>query len=488
VGTGRGRGAYPPSYGRWLIAGAAVLALAAVLPAGAAADPMPIPPPTMAGAPPPPAFTGNVELKQRLDADGPLMVAGDRLGKELLQRFYAAHGYRPVWDSRPQVAAALTRAVLASEMQGLDPALFHGPLLATPPANLSPVERDLLLSDAFLGYADALSRGAYPIEQRYDDEDLRPEPVDVVAALDTAIAASDPGQTLTALAPSSPKYKALQRAYAAALAHPPAPPPPAGAAAAREAAKEQAAAERHLRQLAVNLERLRWLPRVMPSDRIVVNTATQMLQMYRDNQPVFTTRVVVGLPDWQTPEFQSTIHSVLFNPPWNVPPSILKKEIEPEMAADPDYLAKHHMRFRGPNRVEQEAGPYSALGRLKFEIDDRYDVYLHDTPERYLFARGYRLVSHGCVRVQNPAVLAGLLLDSPPEAIAKGIAVGYTHARELATPMPVFVVYQTAVPQADGSILYLADPYQRDDEVWDYLHRAGQTPIAQEGAAAQRRG
>jgi L,D-transpeptidase YcbB len=491
VGISTGGGWFRPGGLHRLTAGVASLAIAAGLAGTALADPSPAaaPTPTAAGAPQAP-FTGNVELKQRLDAAGPLVVASERLNRNLLQRFYADHGYRPVWDGRAPVVASLAKAVLAADLQGLDPALFHGAALNAPPANLSPVEHDLLLSDAFLSYADALARGAYPVEQRYDDEDLNPGPIDVVAAFDTAMSAADPGQALTALAPNSPEYQALQRAYVAARSGVAigAPALPERGRAGRERARSEDVEQRHLRQLVVALERLRWLPRVMPRDRIVVNTASQMLVMYRGDESVFTTRVVVGMPDWQTPEFRSTVDSVLFNPPWNVPPSILKKEILPEIAANPDYLAQHHMRYRGPNRVEQEAGPYSALGRLKFEIDDRFDVYLHDTPEKFLFARGYRMDSHGCIRVQNPMVLANLLLDSTPQAIAKGIGVGYTHAQALPAPIPVFIVYETALVEPDGGIRFLADPYQRDDEVWDYLHRAGQMPVAQEGAAAQRKG
>ena len=160
-------------------------------------------------------FTGNVELKARLDAPGKLMVAGERMHGRLLRRFYVAHGYQTVWDSHPVEASRLMRdAVLRASEHGLDPGLFHGAALGDRGPNLSPVERDLLLSDAFLSYADALARGAMPIEDRIDDEDLTPEPVDVAAVLDAAIAAADPAKVIEALAPASPEYEAMRRAYA----------------------------------------------------------------------------------------------------------------------------------------------------------------------------------------------------------------------------------------------------------------------------------
>ena len=159
-------------------------------------------------------FVGNPELKARLDFPGKLTVAGERVHDQLLRRFYTAHGYQTVWTSHPAEASRLWSAVLLAGKHGLDPTLFHSTTLTERGTALSPIERDLLLSDAFLGYADALSRGAMPIEDRADDEDLTPEPVDVVAVLDAAIANPDPPKLIEALAPSSPEYLAMRRAYA----------------------------------------------------------------------------------------------------------------------------------------------------------------------------------------------------------------------------------------------------------------------------------
>ena len=295
---------------------------------------------------------------------------------------------------------------------------------------MSPVERDLLLSDSFLSYADALSRGAMPIEDRADDEDLAPEPVDVVAVLDAAVASPDPAKIIEALAPATPEYVAMRRAYADYRAMPSRP----RRVAAERRFEGAALPEKRVRQLAINLERLRWLPRHMPRDRVVVNAAIARLQLLRDDRPIFTTRVVVGETDKQTPEFQSTIDSVLFNPPWNIPRSIAQQEILPKLAADPNYLTSHHMRFRSNGSIQQEAGRYSALGRLKFEMNDRYDVYLHDTPEKSLFQSAARMMSHGCVRVENPRALAMLLLGQPSQVIEKGIASGRDRSAGAARP------------------------------------------------------
>ncbi len=467
----------------------------ATAPAAAAPEisaPQTAAPDTSAAAPEAPPFDGNAELKARLDAPGRLTVAGERLRGDLLRRFYAARGYKTVWDAHPRQADALWKAVLRADRQGLDPGLFHRTLLTERADALSPVDRDLLLSDATLSYADALSRGAVPIEQRFDDEDLRPEPVDVAAVLDAAIESPDPAKAIEALAPSSPEYRAMLRAYAQYRAA----AEGGGQATAADARKKtvraadgnRAAAEKRARLLQINLERLRWLPRQMPPDRVVVNTAIAELRLYRDNRPVFTTRVIVGQTDKQTPELESTISTVLFNPPWNVPRSIFEEEILPKLRGDPNYLSRHHMRYRGPNSVQQEAGPYSALGRIKFEMPDRYDVYLHDTPERWRFRAADRLVSHGCVRVENPQAFAALVLSMSPEAIGKAIALGYSNRRALPAALPIFIVYQTAYVESDGSIAFRSDPYGRDDEVWRRLTRAQPAPMAQDGAAGQRKG
>ncbi len=425
-------------------------------------------------------FIGNVEIENRLDIAGRVSVAGERVHEHLLRRFYNAHKYETVWNDHAAAAAALWGAILRAGDQGLDPTLYHSTILSRRWANLSPIERDLLLSDAFLAYADALARGAVPVGERDDNEDLTPPPIDVVAVLDDAISASDPAKVIEALGPTTPEYLAMRQAYASYLAL--AASGGRGArfgAHGREARIGVAEALQRARQIAINLERLRWLPRDMPADRLVVDATISQLQLFRGDRPVFTTRVVVGEFDKQTPELQSIIKYILFNPPWNIPPSIVRKEILPKLSVDRHYLAEHHMRWRGPMAVQQEAGRYSALGRIKFEMDDRFDVYLHDTPEKWRFGAVDRMMSHGCVRVENPRVLASLLLDENPEKIDQAIDVDRTHSRALPKPVPVFIVYRTAVVELDGSIALRGDPYHRDDAIWAYLSRAEQPPLAQ---------
>jgi murein L,D-transpeptidase YcbB/YkuD len=434
---------------------------------------------------------GDSELRNRIESVAGLVVAGEALHGALLRQFYAAHDFAPIWATRQAQANALRNLVLRSGEHGLDPDLFHGALLRKS-AGLVPIDRELLLSDAVLAYASALARGALPIEERMDDEDLTPEPVAVAATVDRAIDSPDPAAIIEALAPKSPDYVALQKAlqsYQSAGAEAASTPLDTAAGNSRRMSQSSVAEtnETRLRKVVVNLERWRWLPRSLPAERVWVNLANAELKLYEENRPVFTTRVVIGQVSKQTPEFHTTIDSLLFNPPWNVPASIASTEILPKLSQQPDYLSRHRMIIRPNGAIQQLPGAGTALGLLKFEMQDRFDVYLHDTPLKRLFSRDNRRQSHGCVRVQNPRALAALLLRQPVEVINKGIALGYTNRRMLPTRIPVFVVYQDAFVGPKGTIEFRPDVYQRDDEIWHHLHPGRQTPVAQGDAPGQRR-
>ncbi|MGE0260853.1 MAG: murein L,D-transpeptidase [Alphaproteobacteria bacterium] len=426
----------------------------------------------------PSAIPSASPIRDRIDTAGGLRIDGEKLRTALLRQFYGAHEFQPVWESRKPQADALLRAVARAGEHGLDPELFHAGALRKL-GSLSPVDRDLLLSDAFLSYADALARGAIPIEARYDDEDLAPEPIDIAAVLTQAIGSPDPAAVIEGLAPRSPAYVALRRALRSYGGS------DAGVAPASTAAAGSGEARR--RAVIINLERLRWLPRQLPADRIWVNIPTARLQLYRDNRPVFTSRVVVGETDKQTPELQTSITSVLFNPSWYVPRSIATQEILPRLARDPGYLARHRMVRRSNGGIQQLPGPGTALGRLKFEATNRFDVYLHDTPQKSLFKRDDRFESHGCVRVENPRELASLLLGESVEAIDKAIARASTARRMLPKAIPTFLVYQTAFVDSAGAISFAPDVYGRDDEIWRRLQRAKQVPVAQRDRSGERK-
>src|SRR5262249_53575184 len=158
----------------------------------------------------------------------------------------------PVWPTRQAQANSLMNAVLRADDHGLAPELFHANLLRQT-ATLPPLDRELLVSDAVLSYADALARGAMPVERRTDDEVLTPEPIDVAATLDAAIVSPDPAEAIEALAPTTRTYRALRQVLQSYRSGTP--------------AGDKATTNR-LREIEVNLERQRWLPRRLPAERV----------------------------------------------------------------------------------------------------------------------------------------------------------------------------------------------------------------------------
>ncbi|HKV16284.1 MAG TPA: L,D-transpeptidase family protein [Reyranella sp.] len=439
-----------------MVAGGAIVLATACSPAAPTsigADPEPM---ALVSAPPAPATaSADTRLGELIESAPESIVAGERLNFGLLRRFYARHGFAPVWTTRQAQADSLIGAILRAGDHGLAPERFHANLLRSP-ATLPTLERELLLSDAFLSYADALARGVMPIERRRDDEALAPEPIDVAAALDAAIDSPDPAAAIDALAPTTQTYRMLRQALQNYRAGP---------------STDKTATPR-LRAIEVNLERERWLPRRLPADRVWVNVADERLVLYRDDRPVFSTRVIVGQDEErnQSPEFQASIDGVLFNPPWNIPPDIAADEILPKVRDDPNYLARHNMVVLPDGVLQQLAGANSGLGQLMFEMRNRFDVYLHDTPSKNLFSRVDRRVSHGCIRVENPRKLAALLMQQPVDAVDQAIATGSTTRSALPEPVPVFVVYETAFADVDGRLQFRADVYGRDAEIWQSLN------------------
>lgn len=226
-------------------------------------------------------------------------------------------------------------------------------------------------------------------------------------------------------------------------------------------------AQQRLRQIDLSLERWRWLPRVLPDRRVDVNVAAAEAVLVDGGQEVLRMRIVVGDLAHKTPLFTSAIHSVVFNPPWNVPASIAQAEILLKARRDPGYLARNRFRYVG-GQLQQAPGPGNSLGRLKFDFDSPFGVYLHDTPGRAAFAQTRRTLSHGCMRLEKPRELAGLLLAAQGWSAADvdaAVAAGGTRRVRLDQPTPIYVVYQTAWVQADGRVAFRADAYGWDADL-----------------------
>lgn len=224
--------------------------------------------------------------------------------------------------------------------------------------------------------------------------------------------------------------------------------------------------EARIMQIEANLERRRWLPRQAPATRLEVDVAGAVATLHVDGQPRLTMRVIVGDRQHKTPLFVSQVDAVVINPPWNVPSSIAAAEIMPRARRDPAYLARNGFRVVD-GRLQQQPGPGNALGRLKFDLQSPYGVYLHDTPGRAAFARPIRTLSHGCMRLEKPAELAGQLLAAQGWTVAgleRAIDAGATRRVALQSPLPLIITYRTILV-VDGELQFRPDPYGWDAEL-----------------------
>jgi L,D-transpeptidase YcbB len=266
-----------------------------------------------------------------------------------------------------------------------------------------------------------------------------------------------------------------------------------------------------VQQLQYALERYRWIPANFPQPPIVVNLPEFRLRtMRRQPAPFITMKVVVGKAfGRQTPVFADYMRYVIFHPYWDVPGSIQHSELVPKIVRNPDYLADNdfevvdsggdvitdgtvtdgvlHGLRSGAYEIRQKPGKKNALGPIKFIFPNNYNVYLHGTPAVSLFAKARRDFSHGCIRVENPAELATWVLRNNPgwdaDRINAMIAGNETLQVNLPKPIPVLIIYTTAVVEPDGEIHFLNDIYAYDKALRDAL-AAGYGPNPAPPAAA----
>ena len=241
--------------------------------------------------------------------------------------------------------------------------------------------------------------------------------------------------------------------------------------------------EERMREIALNMERWRWLPRDLGDRYILVNIPEYRLEVWEHDRVPLTMRVVVGKADTPTPIFSDTMTHVVFSPYWNVPPDIAQGETLPAVLQDPEFLARQNMEVLDKDgrvldlnevdlsdptayRFRQRPGGGNALGYVKFMFPNQYNVYLHDTPTDSLFARASRSFSHGCVRVEQPEALARYVLsDQPewtPERIREAMHAGEERHVKLTRPVPVYLGYWTARVSADGLVQFRDDIYDID--------------------------
>ena len=276
---------------------------------------------------------------------------------------------------------------------------------------------------------------------------------------------------------------------------------PDGRIGARTLAALSMSAEQRLAQIAVNLERWRHLPRSFGETYVVVNAADASVELVQRGAPTLDMRAVVGDLKHPTPVLASKIIAVTFNPPWNIPRSIATREMLPKLRRNRDYLAANDIVILGaagdpfgtdidwravsaqrfPYRLRQLPGLRNALGSIKFEMPNGFDVYLHDTPAKGLFKLSRRGFSHGCVRLEHAADLAArLLADGSEYAPLSAIPVpGATEHIPLSHPVPVYVLYWTAFVDTDGRTNFRDDGYDRDPPIAAALDLAPTTSPAQ---------
>jgi len=241
--------------------------------------------------------------------------------------------------------------------------------------------------------------------------------------------------------------------------------PRSGALTARTVAALSGPSPAHLEgDLVANMERWRWLPRDMGAKNITVNVPEYRLRLTENGRVIHQTRVIVGKAESQTPIFSETMKYLVVNPSWNVPPSILKKEFLPALAADPDYAARKGYKIirRGNSiAIQQPPGERNALGWVKFMFPNSYAVYLHDTPNRSLFTADKRAFSHGCVRVEQPFELAEEIVGAQgwPAAKLRGLIGKGERTVHLRDPLPVHLTYFTVSVDESGETRSFEDVY-----------------------------
>lgn len=273
---------------------------------------------------------------------------------------------------------------------------------------------------------------------------------------------------------------------------------PDGEAGAATMAQINVGVEKRLQSVMVALERERWFNTERGKRHILVNIPDFTAKIIDDGKVTFITRSVVGArsSDRVTPEFSDVMEYMVVNPSWFVPRSIVTKEYLPSMQRNPGaagHLVITDRRGRKVNRssinfskynarnfpyaMHQPPSRSNALGLVKFIFPNKYNIYLHDTPSKSLFARDVRAFSHGCIRLAEPFDFAYALLAAqetdPIGAFQSVLKTGREARIVLKEPVPVHLIYRTAVTNARGHTEYRADIYGRDAKIWNALSKAG---------------
>jgi len=273
--------------------------------------------------------------------------------------------------------------------------------------------------------------------------------------------------------------------------------PETGTLDARTRAELNVPVADRLAQIEATRQRWRWLPRDPGPRYLWANVAAGSLSMVENGNERLAMRIIAGHPTRATPSFASEVREVIFNPTWYVPRTIAVEDLLPSQQEDPTLFRRLGIRvFSGlneqsrevdqarinwdavdpvsfPYRLQQDPGPTNGLGRIKLNLDNPFDIYLHDTPARRLFDLNSRTLSSGCLRLEKPEALVDLLLADDrglgqrpgswqPADTEAALAAGTTRTVALSRPVPVFIVYLTAWVTEDGQVHFRPDVYSRD--------------------------
>jgi len=435
-------------------------------------------------------------------------------GRDQAVELYQARGFSTVWFEGDQISSDGRRVVAllaAAETEALPAARYRLPAMPGIGArDEAKAEYDLALTIAALRYAADMRWGAWRPDRFFNDVSMTRERDDVALGMIHAADSGNAASYLQGLAPPEHDYgllrAALARYRAVAAAWPTVAVEGRPSRQNMAALKARLQAEGYLaadpvafsaivaalkayqagngitadgqlnertvamlnvppasraRQIAANMERLRWMPHALGAQYIIVNVPDASLVLMESGQQALVSRVVVGAPDKQTPILDAKAVAVTINPAWHVPKSIVAKEIQPKIDQDSDYLESKHMEMEN-GEVVQLPGPDNALGSIKFELPNVFNVYLHDTPSKHAFLSNDRAQSHGCVRVEQIRPLAEHVLGITDDELQQAIADGKTESRRLQQPIPVYIQYFTAIARDNGPTVFRADIYGRD--------------------------
>jgi L,D-transpeptidase YcbB len=425
----------------------------------------------------------TAELKRRVD----------RASEADLYDFYAARAWSPLWIGktvRPE-AQSLIAQIGTAAADGLDPSVYRLDQLsrvveaAETGGPSARAEAELALSRALAAYVLDLRRGK-GVTLAFVDPGLKAPPATVRAALDAAAAAPSLEAHLRSLPALNPVYVALREQLSAFRA---------GGVTAVAAKGGSADRERLLR---VNLERARALPPVNGRRYIIVNTAAARLWLIEDGKVVDTMKVVVGKREQPTPMMAGLVRYAIYNPYWNVPEDLTRTSIAAkvlkqglpylktegmEVLADwsdgAERLDPETLDWRAIAsgsrvvRVRQLPGERNMMGAVKLMLPNPLGVYLHDTPNKAAFDLQERLLSSGCVRLEDALRLASRLVPDPPAGLGRTDGERQVNLPE---PVPVYITYLTLAPE-DGVLVSHPDIYQRDGALLATLDKAAK-PIA----------